>query len=1044
VLLSFALIAGFVTTNATAVAPVDFARDVQPLFAEKCVSCHGPNKRKGGLRLDLHASVLAGGATGPAIDTAKDAHSLLVQRVRGEGDEDRMPPEGDPLTEAQILLLQRWINEGAVWADAPTGASHNAASSSEPAHWAYRAPKKPAPAVVKSGSANNVVRNEIDTFVIARLQKEELHLSPSASRETQLRRASFDLIGLPPTLAEVEAFVRDRRPDAWQRQIDRLLASPHFGERWARWWLDQARYADSNGYEKDKARLAWKYRDWVINAFNSNMSFKQFTIEQLAGDMLPNATESQRIATGFHRNTLINQEGGVDPEEAYFETLVDRVGTTASVWLGTTLACSQCHNHKFDPFSQKDFYKFMAFFSNGEKELRGSLFGDLHMGEPMLPLANTEQAAAKARFDAELALMEAEVAAVSPEQKASQQAWEQEQRQVEKQWQPIKVDSAISKGGAKLKVLADGSILAGGKQPPGDEYEIKVRTSLSKITAVRLEVLADKSLPKGGPGRGDDGGFLLTGLQIKPTTENKGESVKPLEFSAAAADEQVSSFGPATLLRDDPEGWAVDVEAPSSSLPRQAIFVLRTPVTSDGDKSFTVSLTHVPRGFRSIGRFRLSASSSAEPLLATQIPRRHRALLLRPIASRTAADLAELDRVHRKNSNHFNKQRARIDAIRKEITALAIPTAMVMQERVGFERPSAFLRIRGAFTSPADRVFADVPKALPPLLADAPANRLGLARWLVDEGNPLTARVTVNRFWEQLFGRGLLETSEDFGTQSPLPSHPELLDWLATEYMRVGWDNKAILRTIMLSATYQQQSLVSPVHNDKDPGNRLFARAPRFRLDAETLRDAAMANAGLLSPKVGGPSVFPWQPAGVWEVPYNESFRWNVSSGQDALRRTLYTFLRRSAPYPFLINFDATSRETCTLRRPRTNTPLQVLNTLNDPVFFKAAQGLAARMQREGGKTPASWIDHGFRLVSSRAPTAAERSELQKLFDSQHQRFANDPKALAEVLTDPTATDVAATEKPIAVSAQEAAKQKAALTLVANVLLNLDEAITKE
>ena len=1018
--------------------PAKLAGDAVALFADRCVGCHGPNKRKGGLRLDAHASVLAGGASGPAVEVGKGTRSLMLQRVRGEGDEDRMPPEGPPLTEAQMQLLIRWIDAGAQWPQTTSTAVIPA--TSESAHWAYRAPVRvPAPA----GKPSKPHGSDIDAYVSARLQQEGLTLSPLAPRETLLRRASLDLIGLPPTLAEIDTFVRDRRPDAWPRQLDRLLASPHFGERWARWWLDLARYADSNGYEKDRGRVAWKYRDWVIDAFNANLSFKQFTIEQIAGDMLPGATDSQRIATGFNRNTLINQEGGVDPEEAFFETLVDRVGTTSSVFLGTTLACAQCHNHKFDPLSQKDFYKFMAFFSNGEAALRGELFNDLHMGEPILSLATPEQAAARQRLEGELAAIDKEIAADTPEVRAAQTVWEDQQRTVDRSWQVLAIDKATSRGGATMSVLRDGSVLVAGKLPPGDVYEIAGRTSLSSITGIRLEVLGDKSLPKGGPGRGADGGFLLTRFEAQLLPNVAGPAV-PLVFASAAADEQVSSAGPATLLGADPEGWAIDVEAVAANARRQAVFALAAPISGGGEKKFSLRLAHVARALRGIGRFLISVTSSDDPLFATHVPRKDRAALERPQDRRSPVEQSRLALLHAKKSSFFTKHRERQKAIRKQVGALGIATAMVLQERPGFDRPSAFVRMRGAFGSPAERVFADVPKALPPLPVDAPANRLGLARWLVDEGNPLTARVTVNRFWEQLFGRGLLETSEDFGTQSPPPSHPELLDWLATEFMRLGWSPKAMLRTIMMSTTYQQSSVVKVQHREKDPANHLLARGPRFRVEAETLRDSTLAVAGLLSPKLGGPSVFPWQPAGVWDVPYNDSYVWKTSEGQDALRRTLYTFLRRSAPYPYLVNFDATSRETCTLRRPRTNTPLQVLNTLNDPVFFKAAQALAARMQTEGGASPSQRIAYGLRLVTSRTPAAKEVKTLQNLFDLQRTRLAADGKATAQLLTDPTAPQPAADAKPPIVSTAAPEIDRAALTMVANVLLSLDEAITKE
>lgn len=1007
--------------------PVDFQKQIQPLLAERCLPCHGPEKHKGALRLDSAVTALAGGATGPALEPGRGTDSLLIQRVKGLGDEDRMPPEGEPLTPAQIQLLTRWIDEGASWGTPPQGGA--APVAAESVHWAYRAPKRPPSPPLGPSIAAKALHSDIDRFIAARLQDNGLSMSPKAAPETLLRRLSLDLIGLPPTVPELDAFLSDRRPDAYARQVDRLLASPHFGERWARWWLDLARYADSQGYEKDRARVMWKYRDWVIDAFNQNISWKQFTIEQIAGDMLPAPTERQRIATGFHRNTLINEEGGVDPEEAYFEALVDRVGTTASVWLGTTLACAQCHNHKFDPFSQKDFYKFMAFFSNNETALRGTLFADLHMGEPILSLPTPAQSSALDELKKQIAKVEQEINSDSPELQRAQRAWEQKQQQAESDWHVLTPQKATSQGGATLSILSDGSVLAGGRLPPGDVYEVVVQTTQPTITALRLEVLPDKSLPKGGPGRGLDGGFLLTGF----VASRAEEGATPLVFSSAAADEQVGSFGPATLLRKNTEGWAIDVEAVAKDGRRQAVFVLREPLQGPG--ALRVRFTHLPRALRAMGRFRLSATSGASPLFITQVPRRDRGLIHIPPARRSVADQARLTTLHRNKSTFFEAQRERLRTLQKQVDQLGIVTAMVLQERPGFERPSAYVRARGGFTSPTEKVFANVPKSLPPLPADVPANRLGLARWLVSDDNPLTARVTVNRFWEQLFGRGLLETSDDFGTQSPPPSHPELLDWLATEYMRLGWDTKAMLRTIVLSATYQQASHVTAEHKAKDPNNRWLARGPRFRVDAETLRDLALRSSGLLSSRVGGPSVFPWQPPGVWDVPYNDQ-GWKNSVGEDAHRRTLYTFLRRSSPYPFLINFDATSRETCTLRRSRTNTPLQALNTLNDPMLFEAAQALAFRMKKEAAPQPAKRVEYGFRLVTGRKPTLNESKAMEALYVTQMSRLKKDPAAVEALLTNPTLDAPKPPPNPD--------PERAALTLVANVLLNLDEALTKE
>ncbi len=758
------------SANAAPPAPkVDFNRDIRPILRASCVQCHGAERHEGGLRLDLRSEAFKGGLSGVALVPHNSAQGALLKRVRGEGGLPRMPLGFAPLTPAQIALLTRWIDQGADW---PAG--------SEAKHWAYVRPVRTPPPAVK---ALAWCRNPIDRFVLARLERAGLRPAAEADRATLIRRVTLDLTGLPPSPDEVAAFVADRRPDAYARVVDRCLASPHFGERWARPWLDLARYADSNGYEKDARRSIWPYRDWVIDAYNRDMPYDEFTVEQLAGDMLPNATLSQRVATGFHRNTLYNEEGGVDREEQRWLTIVDRVGTTASVWLGTTLQCAECHNHKYDPFTNKEYYRFFAFFD--------------HQDEPQIDVASPDQL-------------------------------------------------------ARRKALQD---------------------------------------------------------------------------------------------------QANDLDARIKALP---------PTAAPADKK---ALTD----------------------------------------SRTALQ-AQLD-------------------------ALAIPTTLVMTERPGTETPTTYMHIKGGFLSRGELVSAGVPASLNPLPTGQPVNRLTLARWIASPENPLTARVAVNRLWEQLFGRGIVETSEDFGTQGTPPTHPELLDWLATEYIRLGWHTKPLLRLIVTSATYRQSSRVSPALQERDPQNRLLARGPRFRMEAEMIRDVALRAAGLLSDKIGGPSVFPVQPDGTWAVPYNGDV-WKTSEGPDRYRRGIYTFWRRSAPYPSFVSFDATSREYCTLRRIRTTTPLQALTTLNDPAFFEAARGLARRMLREGGADTRAQLAYGFRCCVARAPKPAEAARLVALYNQQLANYRSDPKAAALLAGGP--------------DSQPKLAEIAALTVVSNVLLNLDETLTLE
>ena len=747
---------------------VDFLREVQPVLKAHCFQCHGKDQQSGGLRLDRKAAAFKGGAHGPAIVPGKCEQSLLVQRISGLGGQPRMPLGFAPLTPEQIALLRAWIDQGAVWPDGAENAKH----------WAYLKPAHDKPPQVKNPAW---VRNPIDNFVLAKLEKSGLKPSPEAPKEILLRRVSLDLIGLPPSVQEIDAFLADRSPNAYEKVVDRLLASPHYGERWARPWLDLARYADTNGYEKDARRSIWPYRDWVINALNADMPYDRFTIEQIAGDLLPNASESQKIATGFNRNTMLNEEGGVDQEEQRWLTIVDRVGTTASVWLGTTLQCAQCHNHKYDPFTQKDYYRFFAFFD--------------HTTEPILEMLTPAQEAQRKTLQTQVAALEAEV-----------------------------------------------------KKPDTDKAALAAST----------------------------------------------------------------------------------------------------------------------------------------------------------------AKLADL---------------------KKQLDGVHAPTTLVMEEKADGQVPSTYTHVKGAYLSKGEKVTADVPAALNPFPAGRPRNRLGLAYWLVDENNPLTARVEVNRIWEQYFGRGIVETSEDFGTQGQRPTHPELMDWLATELMRRHWSLKAIHRLIVTSATYRQSSRVTPGLLARDPLNRLLARGPRFRMEAEMVRDAALSVAGLLSLKIGGPSVFPLQPDHIWDIPYNGD-QWVTSTGEDRYRRALYTFWRRTSPYPEFLTFDATSREFCTVRRIRTNTPLQALTTLNDPAFFEAARGLARRALQEGGKDPAAQITYAFRLCAARRPTLFERTRLAGLYNAERKRYQADKEAAQKLAGGPPD--------------QPDLPQTAAMTVVANVLLNLDETLTKE
>jgi hypothetical protein len=1020
-------------------APVDFARDIQPILQATCYECHGPKKTKARLRLDSPAGIMKGGETGAIITPGNSERSLLVRRLLGLDGDDRMPKDGDPVPPAQIALIRSWIDQGTVWpaGEAPAGPPQG--GHEEPTHWAYRRPSRPAPPEVRKG---DWVRTPVDRFVLARLEKEGLAPSPEAPFETLVRRLSLDLIGLPPSPQEVDEALadaaREGKDAAYARLVDRLLASPQYGERWARPWLDLARYADSQGFEKDLPRVMWKYRDWVIDALNSDMPYDRFTVEQIAGDMLPNATPDQIIASGFHRNAMTNEEGGVDPEESRYEVAVDRVNTTATVWLGATLGCAQCHNHKYDPFTQKDYYRMMAFFQNVDYD--SQVFGDgTRYFEPTIDVATPEQEAKKKTIQAEIDRLSAQLKIETPALALAQTVWERETRLVPSTaWHVLTPRSLAADGGVVLRAETDGSVLASGPNPGETTYTIEAPASVPRVTAIRLEVLPDPSLPKGGPGRDPYGNFQLNGFDVEAGGAHL--SIKSIRADEAVGGTGVDTFFPASLSRDAyaPRGWRIDASREEKRLPRQIVFTLAQPLEAAAGP-MTIRLKHQGAVVgQAVGRFRLSVTSSSTPQRVVELSAKLRPVLDRAAADRTEQQRKDLSAFYRTVAVSLKPARDKIVELQKELRTLAIPTALVMRERAAFERPSAYVRRRGSFMDKGEQVYADVPPALHPLRDDQMPNRLGLARWLVDEENPLTARVAVNRAWEQFFGRGIVETSEDFGTQGSPPSHPDLLDWLATEFLHQGWHTKAIHKLIVTSATYRQSSDVPPALEERDPYNRLLARGPRFRLEAEMVRDTVLAASGLLSQKIGGPSVFPPQPDGIWDIPYSNE-KWKPSQGEDRYRRGLYVFIRRSAAYPSFMTFDATSREHTTVRRVRTNTPLQALTALNDEAYFEAAQALAVRVLRE---TPASSrvtkpastdarATYAFRLVATRTPKADELARIVASYSRQLERFRKDPEAAARTI------------KGYAVEGVDIAEQ-AAWTLVANALLNLDETVTKE
>ncbi len=789
---------GLLPGVALAAGPVDYARDVKPLLAKHCVSCHGDERPRAGLRLDTAALAVKGGKAGPSVVPGRADESPLYLAVVGEGEGSRMPYKRPPLPPEQARVLRDWIDSGA---KAPA----DEVPSTPPVHWAFVPPRRPEPPEVKDAGR---ARNPIDRLILAPLERDGIAPSPEADRVTLLRRVSLDLIGLPPTVAEVDAFLLDDRPDAYERAVDRLLASPHFGERWARPWLDLARYADSNGYSIDGPRSIWKYRDWVIDALNQDMPFDEFAVEQLAGDLLPDATLDQKVATGFHRNTPINQEGGIDPEQFRVESIIDRVNTTGTAFLGLTVGCCQCHDHKYDPISQREYFRLFAFFNN--------------VDEPDLTLASPEEIARQEKVEAEIRDHLDGVRKKDVKLVEAQRAWE-------------------------------------------DGLDMAARQKQSEAFRDVMSTLFDE----------------------------RDESQKRIAFEAF-----------------------VD-QAPAARSVRQAVAKIR----------------------------------KAAPKAVT---------------------------------------------------------TMVVRERARPRETRIF--IKGDFTRPGDLVGPGVPKALPPLgSTSGTPNRLDLARWIASRENPLTARVAVNRIWQEYFGRGLVETENDLGTQGSPPSHPELLDWLAREFADGGWKVKAMHRLIVTSATYRQASRTGPDLARLDPENRRLARQSRLRLEAELIRDSALSASGLLSPTVGGPSVFPLQPAGVMTLGQIKR-DWAPSAGADRYRRGLYTYFWRATPHPALVVFDAPDATRACTRRMRSNTPLQALTLLNDPAYFEFAKALGGRVIKDAPADDPARLDYAFRLVMARHPTDGEAHRLASLLDDARK---SDP-------------------------------EPEAWTTVARVLLNLDEFITRE
>jgi hypothetical protein len=1077
-----------VTPPQTPVKPVDFNRDIRPILSDTCFKCHGPDEkqRMANLRLDDTEGLFVDRGGYHIIVPGNAAQSKLYQKISSTDDSFRMPPtySGRSLTAKQIELIKEWIDQGAKWEML----------------WSFVPPKRPPVPEVKDPAWP---RNPLDNFVLARLESEGLKPSPPADKATLLRRVYFDLTGLPPTPAEIDAFLADPSPHAYEKRVDQLLASPHYGERMAMPWLDVARYSDTHGYHIDSMRDMWAWRDWLIKSYNRNMPFDEFIVEQIAGDLLPNATQDQKIASGFNRNHMITLEGGAIPEEYHVEYVVDRVSTTSSAFLGLTMGCARCHDHKFDPITQKDFYRFFAFFNTVPE--RG-LDGFTGNAAPVLPMPSHEQQQRLDQLKTQIAgtlaaLPEKEILAQRNDwQKSALASLPEPTHDGLAAYYPLDNDLTDASGfhhdgkAVRGEVVFDEAVVSKGadfspesqvsfgnsgdlerakpfalglwQRPPGNT-DVKI---LLKRTAGEhwqgWEIADDKPIFDGRAKR-------LAHIVVRMANRWPDDALE-VQTKAPQSIDAIRHL----LIEYDGSGKASGIEIRLDSK-RVETAILKDHLSGDfrtaaplevGDKNLGTPYEGKLDDLRIYNR-RLSDSEIDQ--IAVRLPAR--ALLL-TLDGRPAQEIAALqpekpsaediqigeeakaatkeqiekglekDRQTRLTEYFLKygapeKERqlyAQLKDLRTEKAKVeeAIPTVMIMAE---MKKPrETFVLGRGQYDNPKEKVSAGVPAFLPPMAPGLPMNRLGLAKWIVSPSNPLTARVAVNRFWQEYFGTGIVKTSEDFGSQGEPPSNLALLDWLATEFVRTGWDVKAMQRLIVTSATYQQSSRVTPELEEHDPENRLLARGPRFRLPAELIRDNALAVSGLLDDRIGGPSVFPYQPKGLWEeMAFGAGYSaqtYAESTGRDLYRRSMYTVWKRTVPPPALTTFDAPDREKCTARRSVTNTPLQALVLLNDPTYVEAARFLASRMMTEGGKTATGRINYAFRLATGRIPDAQERAVLLASAQDALADYRLHSGEAAQLLT------VGASRSDSRFNPSELA----AWTTVASIILNLDETITKQ
>lgn len=1014
-------------------AEVDFRRDIRPILSDKCYACHGPDEeqRQGALRLDTREGAFTDLGGYAAIKSGEPDSSALIQKVLSTDPDEQMPPSDHvkQLSEKEKRLLVRWVSEGAAWSE----------------HWAYVPPRRHEVPEVK---ASKWPRRFVDHFVLENLQAQGLAPSPDADKGTLIRRLHFDLVGLPPSPEEVDAFVESSSPEAYEDAVDRLLRSSHFGERLAVYWLDLVRYADTVGYHGDQDVSISPYRDYVINAFNSNKSFDQFTVEQLAGDLLENATQEQLIASGYNRLGMMSAEGGVQPEEYLAKYAADRVRTAAAVWLGSTMGCAECHDHKFDPFSTRDFYRFAAFFADIKE--RGLYSGANRDGQwgPMIDVQDSNLPQLLEPLDSQIAQLKKRLVTPTDALHQSQAQWEEAQLRSLQQWRAVNPESASGTGDVNLAIQDDHSILASGNLPERTVYTVSASLGSESLTAICLEVLPHDSLPEKGPGRAGNGNFVVTELEavLVGTDGDRHE----LSFSDAFAsveqeDSKKNPYGKwsaeAAIDQDSKGGswgWAI---LPEAGKPNCLVAVLKEPVQPQGRQlELTIQQNHEnPK--HSLGRFRILTSSTAEPAagaLPSDLPLAHRPILRLDAQNRTKGEELVLQQYYltvAPELDSVRNQLAQLEERHRELKSRHTRTTLVT---VSVDPREMRVLNRGNWMDKTGEVVSPgVPLFLKQLSGSDPAQsqratRLDLAKWIVSKDNPLTARVFVNRLWKLFLGMGLSESLDDFGSQGEPPVYPELLDTLAVEFVESGWDIKHMIKIIVMSSTYRQSSLVREEFRETDPFNRLFARQSRYRLDAEFVRDNALAVSGLLVRKIGGRSVKPYQPVGLYRHLNFPKREYKQDGGENQYRRGLYTHWQRQFLHPALQAMDAPAREECTAKRPRSNTPLAALVLLNDPSFVEASRNLAEKALANSShyEDRMAWLG---KRVLSRQLSARENVVLKALLENHLEQYESSPEeadALVGIGLSKPADEVGTVEL-------------AAWTSVTRAILNMHEVTTR-